>query len=1014
MSFTLEAFLRRFTPQDQTVEELEIEDTLNIIELVDESLDEASITVKSDNTNYKRLDKVTLLITDSSGSLGIDFIISGVKSVISSKQPILYTNTLTLIEPTFKLEGTWCSEIAYTQPLDKNEPRRYNNVYEMLLRLNNIAPISLSSDLGSTRLVNSFSPELTAEAMKTPAPQLKIKGLNVRDGYNYIMDTLDGICRLNNQGELGIDFYNKRSTVTTIDLEDIIEYEEEREMALYGTSIESMADNIVSDDKYTKNIVAPGDFILQTFRTDDVIFTEDTATINTEFPIDVAERVTFWYYEIDQVDDGFGGNIDKRVIKFLDITDYSFEEQQWDLLFLKRIGDSPTKAFKQNSIKYKRKQRSWFGFGTKNKAGISVFSSVVFNEMLKSAAARDNVNAPTLDLEDSFVQIKYAPYIKKSRIIQHRTNYSDVNKNFTVRTNQSSTTINFERYSSNLHGQIQRIGNKEIELSMKFYKLSELKPLNAYVTNFDAIIAVRDIQFYKDFGVVTYRLVKEFNRINKFIGIDQEVRQYDVPLTSDRMETYVDFIMVTPMDESTDIGEVPYLNTSSITNDGMNAFMNILDESGTIDPIYEGEHQVQSCLVSSQENLGNTNYLIKIVSPKGGKNILKFDIQFNGSIFAGNKIIPFDSPLSPVGMFEDRPGTEGVSYTDINDAGKLDEIALIFGKKPVSNQNNLKPIGDLLPAIKPENIDGLNLINLSGGDFVNSEKFTSQDMFYEYNIPSIGSTQIETFSIDLDGDKVVETISLQTLSQLPDLEASGGITLNIKVGLETVYDQSLSLFDPQIINLEDLGKFADTVTFTITIDLTKAADPRDGVVALTDINILTLPLVPTPPTDGIAIYKEIGETLGISYQIEAIPFNNNEFNTGGYSVVVGNDFCRRNRLVGGIKKENSLKVYLTDEVYDENDKFLKDGVPDATLRYEYTVLSTGMTYLTLWNVDGGRRLKLEKTWAIGDNDGNLIFASNLGDVVIEIIEEVPVEKRYSTTLHLFRPVHKNPQIVYNY
>jgi hypothetical protein len=236
-----------------------------------------------------------------------------------------------------------------------------------------------------------------------------------------------------------------------------------------------------------------------------------------------------------------------------------------------------------------------------------------------------NAGAATTEENFALYQVKYIPIPESMRINIDREDLSDVSYNSVLLSNQQSRIVNLESFANNVKGRINRIGNSELQLEHRVTSTSDLYVVGDY-TNDGFIVTEREIILYKDYIYAKYSLSKNYNMISKFIGVNSEIRQYDIAEqnTLERKLLYSEYIEI----EATGSTSSGSSDSKLLTSAGIACIMETLKPTSTYRSVGGGYFR---CLTNS----GFTDYLALEVSSNGGGGSLIFDFQLPSNNFAG-------------------------------------------------------------------------------------------------------------------------------------------------------------------------------------------------------------------------------------------------------------------------------------------------------------------------------------------------------------------------------------------
>lgn len=303
------------------------------------------------------------------------------------------------------------------------------------------------------------------------------------------------------------------------------------------------------------------------------------------------------------------------------------------------------------------------------------------------------INTPSPE-EDMLYQLHYVPIPSSVRLNIDRQDYSDVKYNSTILSNQQGRVINLENFSNNLHGKINRIGNSELQLSNREISPSSLYNIGDYTEDY-YIITEKEVIFYKDYVYANYGLSKNYNMISKFIGVNSEIRQFEMgeQNTLQRKVMYNEYCEIDIVESGNGSN-----NSNLVQYEGVKAFMDTFNISSEYEP-------VRGAIIETSEI---TNDLICNISSNGGGNSLIFDFQYESNVYAGQILETINSQTA----------RNFVRYSD--EVGKMESFDLnLYDKLNIPNLKalNLLELADNYPITDKSYINKTYFKNPSGYSF---------------------------------------------------------------------------------------------------------------------------------------------------------------------------------------------------------------------------------------------------------------------------------------------------------
>ena len=604
----------------------------SILEKLDESLDVGVITLRglSTATPYTMFDTIEILI---GGTVIYSQRISGDNVTLISKNPLRYEHTLSLVEHTKILERFIISGKTFTQPTIAGSVRYY--IYDVIDYLIKTNPLETNANLNTTRLFTiPSSGDLYDLLTTTVSPEFTFKDVTFREALNQVCGYIDGIPRLvrlfTGVLELSIDFVNELNTLISSE-SYFIDKKIQQETTLYATELESEALNLVNDAEISESVeIFPSDGGYISLRKDTFLQDgyDDNAYIPTNKNIYSIPKlicrcdITSSLVSVGTVyQDGF---ID------IDITPRLVEKKIYDTLVFD--GSVASTQYKTTTIYYTYRSKQIQHGITYGLWGISdVITNVIeytsFVQMLADGTIPSGTDISQISftlnthIDDLLFQVHYVPINKTMRLSIDRQDLSDVNKKSTLLSNQQNRIVNLENFSNNMQGKINRIGNSELQLEHRVATIDDLYDIGDYTSDI-YIITEKETIFYKDYVYAKYGLSKNYNMISKFIGVNTEIRQWEMGEnnTLDRNLMYKEYIEIGVAQTGTGSN-----SSQMIQTDGVITFLETFKASSSYEPvrggIIEGSDFSDDILVSLSSN--------------GGGNSLIFNWKFQENVSAG-------------------------------------------------------------------------------------------------------------------------------------------------------------------------------------------------------------------------------------------------------------------------------------------------------------------------------------------------------------------------------------------
>ena len=564
-------------------------------ELLDDTLDTGSIVVRGLTTSnpYTMFDTIEVY---EDTSLIFSMRIAGDSVTLISKRPKLYEHTLTLTEHTKILELFTVSAKTFTQPTDGTIDY---SLFDVIDTLRLTTPLETSLNLLTTRLFVMPTGALDTYLKSIDAPEFTFNNLTLREALKQVCDYVDGIPRLvrktNGDYELAIDFVSELKAIIDVDGDNILSEATNQDISLYATQIESESLNLVNDALPSEIVeIYPSGNGYITYRKDTFLQKDFGGSyITTPKPIYNVEKVVC-LTDITVTLTGVGTTYYNGYTE-IDIIDRIVEKKEYDLL--EYDGGDASIKYKSTTLFYNYKQKNItlgieYGFQDLFTAVYNVLEVSIYNQGIADGSIPSGTDIGALtftfnDNKDQFMyKTHYIPIPKATRINIDRNNLSDVNKNSVMLANQQARVINLENFTNNLQGKINRIGNSDLELKHRAlsYNSSIVYNIGDYTDEY-YIITTKESIFFKDYVRINYGLTKDFNKVSSFIGVNSEIRQWDISEknTVDRKLVYKEYVEIDVVASGNGSSDSKFFTT-----DGRETFLDTFKASSTLEPVRGG------------------------------------------------------------------------------------------------------------------------------------------------------------------------------------------------------------------------------------------------------------------------------------------------------------------------------------------------------------------------------------------------------------------------------------------
>ena len=231
-----------------------------------------------------------------------------------------------------------------------------------------------------------------------------------------------------------------------------------------------------------------------------------------------------------------------------------------------------------------------------------------------------------------------------------------------------------------------------MSLSNRVVSMSSVYNVKDYTSD-TFIVTQKELIFYKDYIYCNYSLDKNFNRINQFIGVNSEERQWEIAESGRTLErdlVYKEYIEIDAVTSGTGSSSIVGLNTL-----GIETYLDTFDTTST------KKNVILSFIDSNTETLDTS---IVELGTNGGGNSLMFNFGFKDNKVNDNYIETINS----------QSALNYVSYTDEN--AELTDLSLTFvDDLPYINFATAVVIADTLPKV-PISYAGNKIVEFIGND----------------------------------------------------------------------------------------------------------------------------------------------------------------------------------------------------------------------------------------------------------------------------------------------------------
>lgn len=606
---------------------------------------------------------------------------------LSSFSNSIYNHNISLIEHTKLLEKFLVNGKTFTQPIR-------NQTYSPYTLFDVVDILRKTAVFEKTGFEEFFAPFVIPQSLENElkeiiAPEFTFKDLTLRQALDEVGNYINAISRLDRDKNLIFDKFNELLSP----INEITEsYKKEQNINGYSTYLSSDAINPINNAQslgnYNNFEYYPSKSLWTTLRSEFGQFDFTNSVIPTPKPIyDVMGLETVIQLEVVRETGFYDGSnyvvqnttteIDSDFY-VLDITDNVVEKKEYDILE-ELTGGWQKDLNKRNAIffNYGKKGISMgqtFGVFDIQQSFPLVIQSALIKNIVESYMPISETGTYSFqgelssgyfefwgvgDNEDTRILIKYnlvgnidefisfsrwktlfrVKYIPLPPSIRYevvRDDLTEVNL-FTYNTiNQKMRMVDLQSFADNMKGRINQLGEGMLQLSHKVKSIDFSWRVGDF-TQDNFVITKKEVIAQRDHYIINYELNRNFNKISQFLGIDQEIRQWEIGesgRTLDRDLNYNEFIEVYSTNDGTftyDAGQVTIKNNA--------LFLDTFDNSVETEPMDFGVFNAEGVLEDEQ---GPYSLLLPIYKLSGG-DAFGFYFDFESNASAANELEEGDS-----------------------------------------------------------------------------------------------------------------------------------------------------------------------------------------------------------------------------------------------------------------------------------------------------------------------------------------------------------------------------------
>lgn len=586
---------------------------IKVQEVLDESLDQGVLTLTNMNLDVPFEPLTKIYLDDQTWLVGKD----NVTQTRFGKEP-KYRHEIGLIEETKLLEKYFVDANKTTNSLQSNEKKTLADVVDKVLLL---AETPRKGDYA----IFSLNEEQRSELSLIETPEFNISGGTLREALNKVGDYIHAEVRLRN----GVVYFDKYGSKEKAEIKkEPVSYMSVQDVEQFCSEIDSNVSNLIIDknNDVREGTIEPyyNGYITPRTETGTVEVTENNFFIPTRHNIQDIIRVEIGFANFRYA----GVELSQKVG---DITDYVVEKSIYDTM--SSYSDDNIDESKAYHIYWERDKKGIKGLNFELKTvlgGAFQYYAIsnIINKVLGLDTLADYINFEGDVLKLQF-RITYVPIIN-IRLKQHKPYLFSTNQKSVLAYSQNDFKVDHKYYGENMKGAVARLGNIEKTLTYIYRNDEELPKVG---TLFDKNYYISAIltEKHNKISKVSLVLSKDFNRINEYVGINNEKRFYEIPLENvvERNSVYEDYLIIGDYEEPETERNKRALASTSLLFGLSHKFNN---ESGTFGGAFRVpvSHAIIN-LYDKQDNKINTNAisLPVVCFPFGNSAVFNFSFQDN-------------------------------------------------------------------------------------------------------------------------------------------------------------------------------------------------------------------------------------------------------------------------------------------------------------------------------------------------------------------------------------------------
>jgi len=289
--------------------------------------------------------------------------------------------------------------------------------------------------------------------------------------------------------------------------------------------------------------------------------------------------------------------------------------------------------------------------------------------------------------------VQYTPMPKSVRFETQRDNIDDINFQSYTTANQKLRIVDLSSFTNNLKSRINRTGTVDYEFSARHKDWNEIYNVGDY-TEDGFVITIKEIIMQKDHFIVIYKMNKDFNKVSEFIGLDQEIRQWEIGERDRTVERDEFYSEVCELELTNDDINGSYVSASRFTDEFAKLALETFNNTQSRDIISSFGIESDTTWFNYQETEFPFRAWVSTAKQSGG-NTLSMSFELEDNVSVGDRLV------EEGWLFFDSDEMQPTRYTD--PFGRMEDITIKAGKHVIPNDytGDGLNIGNDMPASSP-------------------------------------------------------------------------------------------------------------------------------------------------------------------------------------------------------------------------------------------------------------------------------------------------------------------------